>query len=129
MQDRELFDGVNGKYTDGIDENAAKKMDDLEIVSKSDAPRPRKLNKILLLFFFFLFLNVYNLKKMWNSCVLIYLAGLGRRHLQIMLLFGGLFFGYALRVNISVGIVAMVDKSPNATQPVSVLFINQHFIY
>lgn len=46
MQDRELFDGVNGKYTDRIDENAPKKMDDLEIVSKPDAPRPRKSNAI-----------------------------------------------------------------------------------
>lgn len=42
-----------------------------------------------------------------------YLAGFGYRHLQIVLLFFGLFMAYALRVNISVGIVAMIKSSDN----------------
>lgn len=54
---------------------------------------------------------------------LLMLAGLGYRHVQIVLLFSGLFMAYALRVNISVGIVAMVDKSSDE-RIVSYLFAN-----
>lgn len=50
------------------------------------------------------------------------LAGLGVRHLQIILLFSGLFMSYALRTNISVGIVAMVDPTEK-THAVSYLYI------
>ncbi|XP_037942181.1 putative inorganic phosphate cotransporter [Teleopsis dalmanni] len=42
-------------------------------------------------------------------------TGFGIRHLQCFLLFGALSVGYALRVNLSVAIVAMTDK--NATNP------------
>lgn len=44
--------------------------------------------------------------------------GLGIRHLQIFLLFLGLLSAYSLRVNLSVGIVAMVDKTPNSSHAV-----------
>lgn len=54
----------------------------------------------------------------------LHLAGLGYRHLQTILLCSGLFMAYTLRVNISVGIVAMVDQSPNATHEVRELFID-----
>lgn len=37
-------------------------------------------------------------------------SGLGVRHVQTLLLFFGLTVAYALRVNLSVAIVAMVDK-------------------
>lgn len=47
-------------------------------------------------------------------------AGFGYRHVQVILLFSGLLFAYALRVNISVGIVAMVDKSTNSSHTVSI---------
>lgn len=46
-------------------------------------------------------------------------SGFGRRHLQVALLFGGLLFAYSLRVNVSVGIVAMTDQTSNSTDPVS----------
>lgn len=39
--------------------------------------------------------------------------GFGYRHLQVLLLFTGLMIAYALRVNLSLGIVAMVDNSEN----------------
>lgn len=39
--------------------------------------------------------------------------GLGHRHLQVVLLFTGLLLAYALRVNLSIGIVAMVDNASN----------------
>lgn len=41
--------------------------------------------------------------------------GFGQRHLQILLLFLCLTCVYTLRVNISVGIVAMTDKTSNFT--------------
>lgn len=44
MQDKDLFNGVNGRYTDRYDENGiGKKDDDREIAS---VPRPRKLHFI-----------------------------------------------------------------------------------
>lgn len=46
MQDKDLFDGVVGKYSDCMDENVAneiRKNDDCKIASNSSAPtRPRK---------------------------------------------------------------------------------------
>lgn len=45
MQDKDLFDGVIGKYTDRFGENGIKKDDDMEIATKlSAAQRPRKLD-------------------------------------------------------------------------------------
>lgn len=45
-------------------------------------------------------------------------SGFGIRHLQCFLLFGGLSIAYALRVNLSVAIVAMTDsKHPNPDHP------------
>lgn len=41
-------------------------------------------------------------------------SGFGIRHVQTLLLFFGLTVAYALRVNLSVAIVAMVDKTGNA---------------
>jgi hypothetical protein len=38
-------------------------------------------------------------------------AGIGVRHLQALLMFFCLTMAYALRVNLSVGIVAMVDRN------------------
>lgn len=55
-------------------------------------------------------------------------AGIGCRHIQVILLFTGLLFAYALRVNISVGIVAMTDKSSNSTHAVSLFFINPKLV-
>lgn len=40
--------------------------------------------------------------------------GLGFRHLQVILLFSGLAIAFALRVNLSVGIVAMTSNDSNA---------------
>lgn len=40
-------------------------------------------------------------------------AGFGLRHLQVLLLFTGLLLAYGLRVNMSIGIVAMVDNTSN----------------
>lgn len=40
-------------------------------------------------------------------------GGFGLRHMQVLLMFSGLVLAYALRVNISIGIVAMVDNSSN----------------
>lgn len=56
-------------------------------------------------------------------------VGWGYRHIQVLLLFFGLLVAYALRVNISVGIVAMVDKSPNSTHTVSQFLPNQHYFH
>lgn len=42
-------------------------------------------------------------------------SGFGIRHVQCLLLFFGLTVGYALRVNLSVAIVAMVDKTGSST--------------
>lgn len=51
-------------------------------------------------------------------------SSFGIRHLQCFLLFGGLSVAYALRVNLSVAIVAMTDSQhPNPNHPyVSKLF-------
>lgn len=116
-----MFDGVIGKYTDSFDENSAKKSDDMEIATKSPIPqRPRKSTVIMIRKFSFSHFNrcIHGIIHIgFDIC----LAGLGQRHLQMVLLFFGLFMAYTLRVNISVGIVAMV-KSPaneNSTHPVS----------
>lgn len=42
-------------------------------------------------------------------------SGFGIRHVQTLLLFFGLTVAYALRVNLSVAIVAMVDKNSSST--------------
>lgn len=51
----------------------------------------------------------------WNlmriNCVA---KGLGFRHLQVVLLFCGLAIAFGLRVNLSVGIVAMTSNDTNA---------------
>lgn len=39
--------------------------------------------------------------------------GFGYRHIQVLLLFSGLAIGYSLRVNLSVGIVAMTTNDGN----------------
>lgn len=39
--------------------------------------------------------------------------GFGLRHIQVIMLFFGLFLAYGLRVNMSIGIVAMTDNSSN----------------
>lgn len=61
--------------------------------------------------------------KSFQSFIHVSIAGWGVRHLQVLLLFIGLFMSYALRVNISVGIVAMVDNSTDATHNVSYLYM------
>ncbi|XP_073982813.1 putative inorganic phosphate cotransporter [Rhodnius prolixus] len=43
---------------------------------------------------------------------------IGCRHRQVMLMFFGLIIGYALRVNLSVGMVAMTNKDVNPNYPV-----------
>lgn len=40
-------------------------------------------------------------------------AKIGVRHLQVFLLFSCLLIAYSLRVNLSIGIVAMTDNSSN----------------
>ncbi|KAH8407685.1 hypothetical protein KR222_010724 [Zaprionus bogoriensis] len=45
-------------------------------------------------------------------------GGLGVRHVQIFLLFLGLTVGFAMRVNLSVAVVAMTDPSVNSDFPV-----------
>lgn len=46
----------------------------------------------------------------------------GRRHVQCLLLFFGLSIIYAMRVNLSVAIVAMMDKTAsNPNFPVSIV--------
>lgn len=55
MQDKDLFNGVIGKYTDGVDENGTKRIDDMEIASPttSSISRPRKENlKVIFLVIF-----------------------------------------------------------------------------
>jgi len=48
-------------------------------------------------------------------------SGLGVRHLQVFLLFFALTVAYALRVNLSVAVVAMTDAaSVNPNFPVSI---------
>lgn len=43
MQDKDVFDGVIGTYTDRFDENGVKKSHDMEIATKSiHAHRPRE---------------------------------------------------------------------------------------
>lgn len=46
-------------------------------------------------------------------------VGLGVRHVQMLLLFLGLTVGFAMRVNISVAVVAMTEDSVNPDFPVS----------
>lgn len=53
MQDKDLFNGVNGKYTDGVDENGTKRIDDMEIASPTSISRPRKKNLIVILLVIF----------------------------------------------------------------------------
>lgn len=55
-------------------------------------------------------MNIANNHSLFN-----FQAGIGQRHIQIILLFAGLFFSYALRTNLSVGIVAMVAKNSTVT--------------
>lgn len=40
--------------------------------------------------------------------------GMGYRHLQVLMLFSGLAIAYSLRVNLSVGIVAMTSADGTA---------------
>lgn len=56
MRDKDVLNGVVGKYTDRFDENGAngfRKNDDMEIASQSSAPRPRKCvaNGLTIIFF------------------------------------------------------------------------------
>lgn len=54
MQDKDLFNGVIGKYTDGVDENGTKRIDDMEIASPtSSISRPRKKNLTVILLVIF----------------------------------------------------------------------------
>lgn len=49
--------------------------------------------------------------------------GLGLRHVQVLLLFTCMVLAYSLRVNMSIGIVAMMDNSAN---PEFVVRTHQH---
>lgn len=53
--------------------------------------------------------------------------GLGLRHIQVIMLFFGLFLAYGLRVNMSIGIVAMTDNSSNPDFEVKPIY-NLNFI-
>lgn len=48
-----------------------------------------------------------------NSQLILFSAKIGIRHLQVFLLFSCLLVAYSLRVNLSIGIVAMTDNSSN----------------
>lgn len=52
--------------------------------------------------------NTYLLRSLTNFSVS---GGLGKRHLQVFLLFLGMTISYGLRVSMSVAIVAMTDNS------------------
>lgn len=57
MQDKDLFNGVTGKYTDRIDENGVVKRNgvDAENAMKTDILRPRKLFFLVIVVNLFVF--------------------------------------------------------------------------
>lgn len=55
-------------------------------------------------------------------------AKIGVRHLQVFLLFSCLLIAYSLRVNLSIGIVAMTDNSSNPDFVVNLVSTSNLFI-
>lgn len=62
------------------------------------------------------------LKILINSTLDFFSASwIGSRHVQVVMLFLLITLGYGMRVNLSVGIVAMTDPTVNPGMPVSIM--------